>query len=216
MVELATMDRYARPVNAPANMITIYKHTYPNLAKIGIPSVYYNGSRIAGYDAMSLPRYLLEHIYRRVFSPVPNWIEIINHPSIDVDTIKIEYLRYTGKNLYYDTKESILRQITDTQLFKEIPELSQQIILQPGGTQYLKYVSTLGEYKQPPKPRELSMEGYTDFYQMCEDPTKDRFHATLFAISLGISDQIHEGMTKEDICKLIINTLNIIRESKRL
>jgi hypothetical protein len=42
----------------------LYKHEYPNLSIVGLPTVYLHGSHILGYDVKNLPRYFLEYIYQ--------------------------------------------------------------------------------------------------------------------------------------------------------
>lgn len=200
-------------VNLPSKTVAIYRHEYPNLARIGIPTIYHNTSYISGFDAKNLPKYILERIYHRVFNPILDWEEILSNENIDVESIKIEYLRATGKRLYGDTKAALINR---RKLFEELPEMAERIIMQPGGSMYLKYVSTLGGYKMPPKPREISMLDYDFYLRACEDPTKDRFHLTLYAIKLGIGDFVTEKMTKEDICNMIFKQLAIIKESKSL
>lgn len=203
----------------------IYKHIYPNLDRIGLPTTYYNGSQILGYDVLNLPKYKLENIYRRVMNPVLNWNTICQHPHIDGASINIEYQRYNNIKLYTNDKNIICNIINQPQKFKEIPELSQMILFQPpsetaAGIQYRKYITHQSLFADKEKmrypERKISMGEYQQFYDICKDPTKDRFHALLYANKLGISLNLTENTTKEEICRAIYYYIDIIQRSKDL
>ena len=207
--------------------LKVYKHIYPNLQKYGIPFVYYNCSKIPGYDMYNLNKSMLENLYRLIFKPHPNWKEVCSTYDIDGPSILIEYERRTGKKLPTDNKNIICSILNQKNLFYEIPELSQQIILQPpsktaAGVQYLKYLEDLelSNYSVDKKfinpKREISMLDYQIFYDICRDPNKDRFVALLYANRLGLDFNINENSTKEEICTVITNHLKLIKEGRKL
>jgi len=205
--------------------VKLYKHSYHNLKKYGIPFEYYHGSKIPGYDMYNLTKSMLENLYRLIFKPQPDWKEVCTIEDIDGPSINIEYERRTGKRLISDNKNVICSILG--QRFSEVPQISQQIILQPpsktaAGIQYLKYLNdpTASSYALDKRfntsMREISMSDYQSFYDICRDPNKDRFVALLHANRLGIELNFNETTTKEDICKVIDNHLRIIKEGRKL
>jgi hypothetical protein len=128
---------------------------------------------------------------------------------MDGKSIAMEYQRITGNKIYSDHKSIVCNTINkETSLLKEIPEMSQAILLQPGGKMYKKYM------EDPKLFTSIGAENVgqlqREFYTLCQDPTKDKFHVLLFAVRLGIADTIQDHMNKQDICNIIGNYLKIL------
>ena len=203
--------------------VKLYKHTYPNLIKFGIPGEYYHGSKIQKYDMINMHKYKLENLYRLIFKPKPDWELCCSHPLVDGKSLAIEYQRREGVKFPTTDKSIICNLLSRPQLYREIPEISQQLIFQPpsktaAGIQYQKYLNekTLGEFKPVESVRTISMSAYDKFYDMCSDPNRDRFSALIHAIELGLEIKLSENMTKEEICNSIRRYLKMIREGRKL
>src|SRR5437762_13103251 len=98
----------------------LYKHIYPNLAKYGIPNEYLHASKIPGYDTINLPRYILENLYRRVFTssfqigPIilpTDWKVLCQNPLVDTNTLFYTYQRVTGEPLRLKNRNYICNKI---------------------------------------------------------------------------------------------------------
>jgi len=193
------------PVHSEVD-VKLYQHEYPNLEKLGLPSKYLLENYIKGYDASNLRKPQLEYLYSLAFKPKLEWSEVCKDSVINADSISIEYKRLTGKNIPGDSKEAMCSYLLKRRNFEEIKELSQAILLQPGGVSYKKYMVQPELFISPGSSQVNKL--FLEFDEICNNPNKDRFNALLYAVRLGIPESINDEMTKLDICKIIKSYLD--------
>ena len=167
----------------------------------------------------SLNKIMLEQLYYYAYRPKLNLDTICEiSPPVDKNILKQIILKFVDSRrfrfkpeelLIYTRGElcQILQKLRyDVEVLKIIPERSQEVILQPGGKTYLKY---LGEPERFSTSKvENIPETYKVYYQNCSDITKTKEDILYDAIELGLSNQIDRGMTKEDLCRMILNYLS--------
>ena len=212
-----------------------YLHRYPNLEKLGMKTdtmdrffdaeldVLYPANTTRSPIEQPFLKYLsvgmLEMLYYLIASPKLNLSRVCEIPYIDKNILKQIITKFTRIDMHLRLNLDDWRVVTKSYLCQllnqylisqdvrsEIPERSQEVILQPGGKTYLKY---LGEPERflPTKVENVS-EIYKSYYQNCSDVTKTREDILFDAIELGLSNQINRGMTKADICRIIFKYLS--------
>ena len=163
-----------------------------------------------------LPRYVLEQFYYYVYKPRLNINILPEIQYMDVNTARRmmhEYfpvsidvnvlMNYQLKDIF----DIISRNITMREFHQEIPELSQALILQPGGRTYSKYMQQPELFQKGPEvqvPQE-----YRRYLLNCQD-VNIGFETIIFdAIELGLTSQLRRGMSRTDVCNIIRNYLQI-------
>lgn len=175
----------------------------------------------------NMPKFVLEAIYRKIFTKNVNWDKICKTNLVDVGSIKSAAKRMYNVqfNQDDDDKQIVCGRIKSIQrnieLSPDISELSQQFISQPGGTQYLKYADqpkmffrTEEEYIDR---TQADISTYSlDINNICRDHTKTNINAYNMAVRYGLSNYVTEYMTKEQICEIMNNYLRLVREGRSL
>jgi len=135
-----------------------------------------------------IPKYVLEQFYHKYFYPRLSKQELMNYQKSDILDI-------------------ISRDITMKGFHREIPEISQALILQPGGRTYSKYMQQPGLFQ---KRLEVQVpQEYRKYLSNCDDVNVGRDIILYDIIELGLSNQVIRGMSKMDLCNIIKNYLKI-------
>lgn len=107
------------------------------------------------------------------------------------------------------------------ELSDDIGELSQQFILQPGGTQYLKYTETpelffKTEEEHKARTQIDISEHYLNINYMCENPNKTNIDSYNLALKYGLGPYVSPSMTKTKICTVMNNYIKLVQEGRKL
>jgi len=171
----------------------------------------YSREPIKQFYLKLLPKYILEQLYHSVYKDWINLHKICTLKYMDIATLRRMIWTYYRPKLSYkqiidfsaEDMCSIIEQVgVRKRVIKKVPEKSQELLLQPHGRTYMKYMLA-PQYIEPKLGAESIPSAYRIYYQNCSDINKDKTDIIFDAIELGLSNYITRNMTKEDICNLI-------------
>lgn len=184
-------------------------------------------------DGLSYPphikymkKFQLEIIYRLVFKIETDWNKVCSSSIFDTNTIKSTAERlYNVQFSQYDNKEEVCSRLhsieRNRELSEDIEDLSRQIILQPGGTQYLKYTNqpesffkTKEEYED--RTQVDIYKYYNDINDLFQNINKTNIDAYKLAVKYGLKNYVTPMMTKDQIYQVMNNYLQIMQEGRKL
>ena len=195
----------------------------PKRVRINQNMMEHNGE---GYPALiwSIPKYVLETLYHFLISSNINWTKLCNSDRIDAASLQYLAKRSLKLDISGD-KEQTCEKLLRLELIRgsreEIVETAPALIMQPGGVHYMKYVRPGGEMGSSgvvaPELRTIDINRYyQDMIDICEDTNATAQDAFIVAEELGILDQINMRMNKEQACRVIMNYIQLLRESRKL
>ena len=160
-------------------------------------------------------RFVLEQLYYLIKNPQLNFQKVCEVPYMDKYTLRRVILNRTPitlpkEQLWSLTKtdlcEILDRYLSLQQIQERIPEASQELILQPFGKTYFKYLKSSAPYEAE-RTKRLGQEELSNYYQrylqQCSDPHRSLEELIYDALELGLSNQIFRGMTRDQICEII-------------
>lgn len=167
-----------------------------------------------------IPKYALEALYRITVNPKPDWLRLCRSNistarSIQAAVERVLKIQISGDKI--QTCAALQGILTTMAAREEISEVAPALISQPGGVQYLKYRPQGAVGYSIPEARRINVkQWYEDVERICHDESKTWDDAYNLALKLELGAYVTRSMTKPDICKVMINYLNLLEQGRTL
>ena len=168
-----------------------------------------------------LPRAFLEVLYRKFVAKNPDWERICRSKVSTATSIRYMAKRLLKIDVAGD-KDQVCAALRGITLMKsttgtEISEIAPELIMQPGGVQYLKYRPQGSVSYKVPESRQIQLGVWQqEVDQICRSEDRDNTRAYNYAEKIGLGSYIRKDMPKESICKILYNYIKILSEGRSL
>ena len=203
-------------------------YKYPKLKELGLenPCTLHSATRETFFPE-NIPKYALEMIYTKSLDITPNWEEILNI-QVKTGNLKVltEAIRKLAKQEFGVTIQGDLPElkvriqsiIRNKELSSDISGITEEFLLYPGTkenprVQYIKHMTDPSKFKVP----KVDIEKYfTEVTALCNDPSKSKEDAVRVAQEMDLGGFLTLNQSKEEICQVIQNYLDVIRNERIL
>lgn len=198
----------------------LYAYKFPKLKELGIPNPVPIFNDTPDKYIKGLHRYALEALYSKVMDTTLDWNQVCKSGA------DLEYLRQFAKKelgiLISGNQEEfctrLLSIVRNLELREELPNIQQEFIMYPGTKEhprimYTKYMPTIQQSSD--NPRGINIERYlVDIKNICENPNKSSYDAYQFVVDIGLQNYVNRTDSKQHICEVVDNYLNVIRNER--
>jgi hypothetical protein len=187
--------------------------------KNGLQPIY--NSKIYPIFINHLPKMFLEVLYRKFLAKDPDLARICRSNVSTASSIRYMAKRLLNIDIAGD-KDQVCAALKGISLMKaevgkEISEIAPELIMQPGGVQYLKYRPQGQVSYEVPKSRQIELRVWqNEVDDICKSEDNDSTQAYNYAEKIGLGSYIKPGMPKENICKILYNYIKILSEGRSL
>jgi hypothetical protein len=197
-------------------------YSFPKLNELGIKNPTASRLEVKDIYFKYMPRYALETLYAKVTDTTVKWDEIFagNFPIEAIRKLAKDELGVVIHGDLNELKVRINSIIRNKELGLELPDLREQFIFSPEyvntpKVQYKKYMMSSQGFKI--KPDVVDIEKYlAEISNVCLDNSKTTLDVREIAVNIGIEKYLKDDMSKPQMCQIIQNYLNIIRNERIL
>jgi hypothetical protein len=167
-----------------------------------------------------IPKYALEALYRIYVKPQPDWPRLCRSnisTALSLQAAAERVLKIKIQGDKEQTCAALQGIVTVRSAREQIAEVAPELILQPGGVQYMKYRPLGSVAYQLPTSRNIDISRwYDDINRICNNDDKTSLQAYNLAIGLGLEPYVSDKMTKQEICTVMQRYLQLLNEGRSL